>query len=329
MGPQRGVPQRRGGASWQSERHAVVAVGVTHFADSLILRLRQLGHPLCVGLDPHLDLVPPLFRRGSMHPRDPATAAAVEEFLLAVLDRYAGSVAVVKPQSAFFEQLGWRGIQVLDRVVRHSRELGLLVLLDAKRGDIDSTAAAYAAYLDPAGALPVDAITVNPYLGRDTLAPFVRAAQQHGSGIFVLVKTSNAGASDYQDRLVGGQHLYEIVAESLRVDADGLRGPLTQWSSLGIVVGATQPDDAPRIRELLPRALFLVPGYGAQGGGAAAAVRGFVRGPSGGLEGGIVNSSRGVLFPPESNTADVSVWERAIDEARRRTLDDLSSAVQQ
>ena len=122
----------------------------THFADTLIARVRALGHPLCVGLDPHLDPIPPLFRRGSMTPRDPQTARAVEEFLLAVLDRVADKVAVVKPQIAFFEQLGWRGLQVLETVVARAREHGLLVLLDAKRGDIGSTAEGYArAYLAP------------------------------------------------------------------------------------------------------------------------------------------------------------------------------------
>lgn len=291
-----------------------------------MLRVRQLGHPLCLGLDPHLSQLPPLFRRGTMHPADPATAGAVQEFLFTILDRYAERVAVVKPQSAFFEQLGWRGVQVLDAVARRARQLGMLVLLDAKRGDIDSTAAAYAAYLDPRGALPVEAITLNPYLGRDTLAPFVRAASEHGAGLFVLVKTSNPGAGDYQDRRVGERPLYEIVAESLAADEATLRGPDTGWSSLGIVVGATQPDDAPRIRELLPRALFLVPGYGAQGGGSAAAVRGFVRGPAGALEGGIVNSSRGVLFPAGSQTDSASAWERAIDEAQARTVEDLRAA---
>ncbi len=291
-----------------------------------MLRVRQLGHPLCLGLDPHLSQLPPLFRRGTMHPADPATAGAVQEFLFAVLDRYVERVAVVKPQSAFFEQLGWRGVQVLDAVVRHARQLGMLVLLDAKRGDIDSTAAAYAAYLDPRGAMPVEAITLNPYLGRDTLVPFVRAASEHGAGLFVLVKTSNPGAGDYQDRRVGERPLYEIVAESLADDEAMLRGPVTGWSSLGIVVGATQPDDAPRIRALLPRALFLVPGYGAQGGGAAAAVRGFVRGPGGELEGGIVNSSRGVLFPAGSQTDSATAWERAIDEAQVRTVEDLRGA---
>jgi orotidine-5'-phosphate decarboxylase len=298
-----------------------------HFADTLIARVRGLGHPLCAGLDPHLDHIPPLFRRGTMTPRDPQTAPAVEEFLLAVLDRIDGKVALVKPQSAFFEQLGWRGIQVLENVVAHAHDRGLLVLLDAKRGDIGSTAEGYArAYLAPDSAVPVDALTVNPYMGRDTLEPFIHLAEQHGRGVFVLVKTSNPGSGDYQDRDTGGAPLYERVASSLTDIAARLTGPRTGWSALGLVVGATYPEPAARIRALLPRALFLVPGYGAQGGRTADALRGFVRGPNG-LEGGVVSSSRGLLFPREADTADTSVWEKAMDAAIDAAIADLRAAV--
>ena len=298
-----------------------------HFADQLIERVRHLGHPLCLGLDPHLPLIPPLFRRGGMAPTDPATAPAVQAFLEAVLDRYADRVAVVKPQIAFFEQLGWRGVQTLEHIVARARARGLLVLLDAKRSDIDSTAAAYAAYLDPNGAMPVDAITVNPYLGRDSLAPFITRAERGGRGLFVLVKTSNPGSRDYQDRLVDQRPLYEAVAESLADTAHRLTGPLTGWSALGVVAGATHPEQSRRIRGVLPNALFLVPGYGAQGGDARDAISGFIRGPGGYLEGGIVNSSRGLLFPEAAMTGDARIWEGAIEAARERTIDDLAQAI--
>lgn len=298
-----------------------------HFADALIARVRALGHPLCVGLDPILDHIPAVFRRSSMHPRDPQTARAVEEFLLAVLDRVGNKVAVVKPQSAFFEQLGWRGIQVLETVVTGARERGLLVLLDAKRGDIGSTAEGYArAYLDPDGGLPVDALTVNPYMGRDTLEPYVRNAEQYGRGVFVLVKTSNPGSGDYQDRDVGGAPLYDVVANSLNDIAARLAGPQTGWSSLGVVVGATYPEQARRIRVALPRAVFLMPGYGAQGGGAADAVSAFVRGPHG-LEGGLVSSSRATLFPPAADTGDARAWERVVDSTIDAAIGQLGAAV--
>jgi orotidine-5'-phosphate decarboxylase len=300
----------------------------TAFADRVIEATRQLGHPLCAGLDPHLDRLPPLFRRGGMDPRAPETAAAVESFCLAMLDRLAGRVAIIKPQIAFFERLGWRGVQVLGGVVAEARERGLLVLLDAKRGDIGSTARGYAeAYLGSEAVLPVDAITANPYLGLDTLEPLVKAAGETGAGVFVLVKTSNPGSGDLQDRSVEGRPLFERLAESLAGIAERMSGPETGWSSLGVVVGATYPEIHRRIRELLPRALFLVPGYGAQGGGARDAVSGFVAGPGGRLEGGVVNSSRGILFPPGSGTDDASSWERAVDEALHRAIAELAEAV--
>ncbi|MEZ4332345.1 MAG: orotidine-5'-phosphate decarboxylase [Myxococcota bacterium] len=298
------------------------------FADRLVLRLRELGHPLCVGLDPHLALIPPLFRRGSMAPLDAATADAVEAFLVAFLDRIAGRVAIVKPQIAFFEALGWRGIRALERLCERARRAGLLVLLDAKRGDIGSTAEGYAsAYLGARAAMPSDALTVSPYLGFDTLEPFVRAATAGGGGLFVLVKTSNPGSGDLQDRLVDGEPLFMRVAQGLVASERALRGPETGWSSLGVVCGATWPEQARRVREALPRALFLIPGYGAQGGRAADAVAPFVAGPAG-LEGGIVNSSRAILFPDAGRGASrAQAWEQAVDASLARAIDELGVAV--
>lgn len=309
-----------------------------YFADTLILRQREVGNPLCVGLDPHLERIPPLFRQGSMRSPDPRTADAVEAFLEAILERAAGRVAIVKPQIAFFEALGWRGLRTLARLVEKARRHRLLILLDAKRGDIGSTAAGYAAaYLAPDAPVACDAMTLNPYLGRDSLAPFLDRAREDGRGLFVLVKTSNPGSGDFQDRLVlrrgavtrrdvDGTTLYETVAEALAGEALALRGSETGWSSLGVVVGATYPEDGERVRSRLPHSLFLVPGYGAQGGDAKAALRGFVRGPSGRLEGGLVSSSRGILFPPGSDTGDAARWERAVDDALKRSTDELSEA---
>jgi orotidine-5'-phosphate decarboxylase len=263
-----------------------------------------------------------------MAPSDPRTAAAVEAFLGAILDRLGDRVAVVKPQIAFFERLGWRGMKVLEAVVDRARGQRLLVLLDAKRGDVGSTAAGYAAaYLGPQAAPTCDAMTLNPYLGRDALAPFLEQARQLGRGLFVLVKTSNPGSGDLQDLcLEDGRTLFEAVAEALADEARDLRGEATGWSSLGVVVGATYPGESERVRERLPHSLFLVPGYGAQGADAKAALRGFVRGPGGLLEGGLVNSSRGILFPPGSATADAARWERAVDEALAHAMGELADA---
>jgi orotidine-5'-phosphate decarboxylase len=293
-----------------------------HFADDLIARVRALGHPLCVGLDPHLDRIPPLFRRGSMALGAPATSDAVEAFGAAVIDRLEGRVAVVKPQIAFFEQLGWRGLAALERLVERCHARDLLVLLDAKRGDIGSTAEGYArAYLGGDAPMQADAITLNAYLGLDTLEPFAAT----GAGLFVLVRTSNPGAGDLQDLATDEGPVYVRMARNLRPLCDRLEGA-TGWSNLGVVVGATWPEQALSVREALPGALFLVPGYGAQGGSADEAVRGFVPGPSG-LEGGVVNSSRGVLFPPRGRTDAAATWEAAIDEALDAAIGELGEAV--
>jgi orotidine-5'-phosphate decarboxylase len=300
-----------------------------NFADRLILRTRALGHPLCVGLDPHLAAIPEIFRRGSMAPADERTPEAVEEFLTAVLDRVANRVAIVKPQIAFFEQMGWRGLRVLDGLCRRARDADLMVLLDAKRGDIGSTAEGYAsAYLASDAAMPVDAMTLNPYLGFDTIEPFARVARDAGRGLFVLVKTSNAGSGDIQDREIEGQPLFERVAQGLGEMEKDLRGPKTGWSSLGVVCGATWPEQARRVRTSLANALVLVPGYGSQGATASQAIETFVPGPNG-REGGIVNSSRAILFPESAKTAaDAPAWDAAIDAAVDQAIDELGTAIQ-
>ncbi len=296
------------------------------FSDRLIERTRRLGHPLCIGFDPHLAHIPPAFRRGSMAPGDPETAAAVGAFCQAAFERVAEHAAAIKPQSAFFEALGPPGVQVLADLLRAGRRAGVPVILDVKRGDIGSTAEGYAgAYLAADAPMRADAITAAPYLGGDSLDPFVGAAAAAGGGVFVLVRTSNPGAADLQDLKVDGAPVYEAVARMLAPAAEKLMGA-QGFSGLGVVVGATWPEQAPRVRELLPKSLFLVPGYGAQGGGAADAVRGFVAGPNG-LEGGVVSSSRGVLFPEAGHTEDAAAWEAAIDQALDRARTDLAEAV--
>lgn len=305
-----------------------------HFADLFTTRVRALGHPLCVGLDPHLNRIPELFGGGKLDPSAPETAELVASFLFAILDRLPGRVCVVKPQIAFFERLGWRGLRALEQVVARARALDLLIVLDAKRGDIGSTATAYAsAYLDSGAPLPADAITLSPYLGLDSLEPFLRCAGTRGRGLFVLVKTSNPGSGDFQDRrLDNGSSLCATVASSLAEQAERYRGAETGWSNLGVVVGATYPGESEAVRERLPSSLFLVPGFGAQGASARDAVRGFVRGPGGILEGGMVSSSRAILFPEleagdRSGGSSVKRWEHAVDSAIDRACGELRAAV--
>jgi orotidine-5'-phosphate decarboxylase len=249
------------------------------FADALVRRIKELGTPCMVGLDPDLAKMPD------------KTPAGVLEFCTTVIDAVHDLVPAVKPQSAYFERLGSAGAKVLADTMSYARARGLLVLLDAKRGDIGSTAQAYAeAYLAPGTDLEADALTVNPYLGMDTLEPFVDACARHGKGLFVLCKTSNPGSGDLQDRSVDGRPVYELVADLL---APRMEPGHEGYASVGVVVGGTYPQPARVLRKKLPRTIFLVPGFGAQGGDMKD-LRTYFN--ADGL-GAIVNSSRAILYP--------------------------------
>lgn len=278
-------------------------------------RTRELGHPLCVGLDPYVELIPRHFHAGS-------EAATVLNFFSELLPIASANVAIVKPQISLFERMGIPGLEALQTVIEHARSLGLLVLLDAKRGDIGETARGYAeAYLGDDAFLHADAVTVNPYMGLDAVAPFVELAESRGKGVVVLVRNSNPGADLFQSLETPQGRLFEVVAASLRDFERRLMGS-SGWSSLTVTVSARSPEDSVRIRAILPRSLFLVLGYGAQGGVASSAVAGLVK-TRGGYEGGVVNSSRAVLYPPESR--DTS-WERSIHDSLRDAIEGLKDA---
>jgi orotidine-5'-phosphate decarboxylase len=277
---------------------------MTSFSDRLAAAIRTKRTALCVGIDPRVESLPRALRQH--HASD--HAGAVEEFCLRILDIVAPIAPVVKPQSAFFEALGPPGVLVLQHVLRRSKDLGMVAILDAKRGDIASTAEAYAtAAFDQFDA---DALTVNPYLGRDAVEPFIARARKDGRGLFVLVRTSNAGAELFQDLNSDGKPLYQHVAAAVK-----------EWNAgrgdVGAVVGATQPAELKRLRELLPDEWFLIPGYGAQGGTAADIRVGF---RADGL-GAIVNSSRGVTFPFKPDDPN---WESAIEKAARAAAAELA-----
>jgi orotidine-5'-phosphate decarboxylase len=238
----------------------------SHFADRLIARIEATRSHLVVGLDPDLRELPPELLDGV---GDLAGAAdAVEAFASAVIDGVAELVPAVKPQSAFFEALGSAGVAALERVEAHARAAGLLVIEDAKRGDIGNTMAAYAAAalgrvrIGEDVELPVhdaDAVTVSPYLGPESLAPMIDVARRFGKGLFVLVRTSNPSSGEVQDAV------HERVArmvDALGKEGIGERG----YSDVGAVTGLTYPEDAPALRALMPNAILLVPGLGAQGG---------------------------------------------------------------
>lgn len=279
---------------------------MSFFADRLIEAARRHG-PLCVGIDPHAGRIPALFGGD--------TPAGVEAWGLALVAACAGRVACVKPQVAFYERHGPQGMKALQTIACAAREAGLIVLMDAKRGDIGSTAEGYAsAYLGSDAPFPCDALTVNPYMGLDTLEPYVRQAEAHGKGVIVLVRTSNPGSADFQSRNLEGAPLYCRVGEALEPLAERLMGQ-TGWSGLMMVTGATGPAEARMIRQIAPKSLFLVPGYGAQGAPAADALAGFVKGP-GGLEGGVVSASRSVNFPAGAEIApDMKSWTAIIQDA--------------
>jgi orotidine-5'-phosphate decarboxylase len=245
---------------------------------------------LCVGLDPRPELLPEEVWRG-VRAGPAGTARAVERFCEGILEATAEHAVAVKPQLAFFEALGHAGLATLERLCAQARELGLLVVLDGKRGDIGSTAEAYAAAYLRRPALG-DALTVNPYLGGDAAEPFLRACREDGAGLFVLVRTSNPGAGDIQElALEGGGAVWERVAAL--VDSWGAQvDPGARVSAVGAVVGATAPQALERARALAPRAPFLLPGIGAQGGRVEDLAPAFAIGPAGGL----VSASRSILY---------------------------------
>ena len=242
---------------------------MTPFADRLAAAVRAKGTALCVGLDPRWESLP-LSLRG----RHADPAAACEAFCLRALEVVAPLVPVVKPQSAFFEVLGPPGMTALGNVLRRAKELGLVTILDAKRGDIGSTAEAYAqAYLSPAHAggtdLEVDCLTVNPFLGPATMEPFVARARDFGKGLFVLVKTSNPDSGWLQDQRLERGSVSELLAGLVARWADATIGG-SGVGAVGAVVGATYPEEASRLRKLMPRSTLLAPGLGSQGGDASA-----------------------------------------------------------
>jgi orotidine-5'-phosphate decarboxylase len=301
-----------------------------HFADRLAAATRAKGNPLCVGLDPRWQSLPDEIRSRHGGESLETVAAAYEEFCSRVLDVVAPLVPAVKPQSAFFETCGPAGFAAQRRLLAKARGLGLIAILDAKRNDIASTASAYAEAaftgLNTGNRqLPVweaDALTVNPYLGRDAVEPFLESARKVDAGVFVLVRTSNPGAGLFQDLVVQGepprplyQHVGAAVAAWTRenIGRCGL-------GDVGAVVGATYPAEIAALRQLLPEVIFLMPGYGSQGGTAADVEPAFrANGP-----GAVPSSSRSVLFPFKPSDKD---WEAQVEAAARRAAEELAPFV--
>ncbi len=302
------------------------------FGDRLAEAVAARRSALVVGLDPQVERFPAALRPSTEaaggDPRRLA-AEAIREFDAAVIELVAPFAVAVKPQIAFYEQWGPEGIAAYEHAIACAHDAGLLVIGDVKRGDIGSTAAAYArAHLGwpPDPGVPrhafADAITVNPLLGTDSVAPFLEAASKGGAGLFVLVRTSNPSAREIQDLATGGRPLHETLADLVVAWGAATRGR-SGYSSVGAVVGATAPRELQRLRECMPDTWLLVPGVGAQGGTAREVAPAFDRRGLGAL----VNSSRGILYA--FGDPDASDWKSAIRDASRRLRDDLREAALQ
>jgi orotidine-5'-phosphate decarboxylase len=276
------------------------------FADRVAEAVDRKRSQLLVGLDPRPELLP-VELRGDTYASREAAADAVARFCRGLVDAVAPYVVGVKPQLAFFEALGADGVRAYEDACEYARAAGLLVVADGKRGDIGSTARAYAdAYLEerPGAAPPVDALTVNPYLGSDSLEPFLAACRRSGTGLFCLVKTSNAGSADVQDAtLSDGRRVWQQVAELVSEWGEELVGD-RGLSSVGAVVGATYPRAVAEARRLMPQAILLLPGVGAQGATPADVARAFTSGPASAL----VPVSRSVIYAFRVEGAD---WRKA------------------
>jgi orotidine-5'-phosphate decarboxylase len=277
-----------------------------------------------VGIDPQSQELPEglLPDVGETEPEN--VAAAFLSFSRGVIDVVAPLVPAVKPQAAFFERLGPPGMSALAEVIRYAQAKGLLVVLDAKRGDIGSTAIAYAEGILGRGLSPwgADAMTINPFLGDDSLQPFVDVAVARHSGVFVLVKTSNRGGRMFQDLVADGAPLYQHVGryvERLAVKSAGDCG----YGAVGAVVGATYPEQLSTLRAAMPHTWFLVPGFGSQGGTARDVAAAFD--PHG--TGAIINNSRAIIFahrqPPYAERFGARRWQEAVEAATRDMIDRL------
>ena len=266
----------------------------------LTAKIQQTGAPIVVGLDPMMKFIPSQIQEAAfaLHGETLEGAAeAIWQYNKGIVDAVCDLIPAVKPQIAMYEQFGVPGVMAFKKTVDYCREKGLVVIGDVKRGDIGSTSEAYA--VGHLGRVQVgqssccgfdeDFVTVNPYLGSDGVQPFIKVCREEKKGIFVLVKTSNPSSGELQDKLVDGRPVYELVGEQVAAWGEECMGD--GYSYVGAVVGATYPEQGRILRQIMPKAFILVPGYGAQGGRGADLVHFFNRD---GL-GAIINSSRGII----------------------------------
>jgi orotidine-5'-phosphate decarboxylase len=300
-----------------------------HFGDRLVAAVRRARTPVLVGIDPRPERLPAGFLGRFSNDRA-GVAMALAKFGRGLVDVVANWVPAVKFQAAYYEAYGPEGMQALFESVRYAQGRGLVAIVDGKRNDIGSTSEAYArAYLgrvSVGGRLEAcwdtDSLTINPYLGSDGVRPFLTQAENEGKGVFILVRTSNPSAVEFQDLVAEGRPIYRHVAERVAEWAAPMRGA-TGYSLVGAVVGATYPEELVELRQALPGVLFLVPGYGAQGGKARDVAGAF---DADGL-GALVNSSRGVIYAYEREDLRSTFgadWQGAVEHAVREMIDDLA-----
>ena len=304
--------------------------------NKLVEKIKKTKAPIVVGLDPMLSYIPQHVQEKAFAEYGETLEGAAEaiwQFNKEIVDHTFDLIPAVKPQIAMYEQFGIEGLKVYEKTVRYCQDKGLLVIGDAKRGDIGSTSAAYAtAHLGKVKvgnsvctAFNTEFLTVNPYLGTDGVKPFVDVCKAEDKGLFVLVKTSNPSSGEFQDKLVDGRPVYELVADKVvEWGADCMDGA---YSNVGAVVGATYPEMSAILRKLMPNTYFLVPGYGAQGGTAKDLKPCF---NEDGL-GAIINSSRGIIAAYKQEAYSKFGAENFADASRQAVLDmvaDIDGALQ-
>lgn len=293
-----------------------------HFADQLTRRIADLANPTVVGLDPRLDKIPEFIRKKAEkeHGKTPEGAAwALLEFNRGIIDAVAEFVPAVKPQIAFYERFGHFGWRAYEETIKYAKAKKLLVIGDVKRSDIGSTAEAYAqAHLE--GEDCADAVTVVPFFGTDGIKPFTDAARLKGKGVFVVVRSSNPSADEIQGQTLGDHLMDEHIATLVEGWGRELIGE-SGFSLLGAVVGATYPEEARNLRQMMPHQIFLVPGYGAQGGTAEDVKACFHSNGTG----AIVNSSRGIIFAYEAAGQPGEAYAEAAREATLKMKKELAN----
>ena len=301
--------------------------------NKLIAKIQKTKAPIVVGLDPMLSYIPEHIQKKAFEEYGETLEGAAEaiwQFNKEIVDKTYDLIPAVKPQIAMYEQFGIEGLKAYKKTIDYCKSKDLVVIGDIKRGDIGSTSAAYA--VGHLGKIQVgskcyvpfdeDFATVNPYLGSDGVKPFIEVCQEEGKGIFVLVKTSNPSSGEFQDQLVDGRPLYELVGEKVAQWGEEHMGDT--YSYVGAVVGATYPEMGAVLRKLMPKTFFLVPGYGAQGGQGKDLVNFF---NEDGL-GAIVNSSRGIIAAYKQEKY-ASFGPENFGDASRAAVEDMAADIRQ